>query len=433
MTNPVLFNDFGLRQEFDQLARVVFPLLPKEQQESFYALIDEGLETSRMVERGLTTEQIEQLLRQWKLERFEPVREHLPPERVQEPEALESEFGKAAKHENRVVRGGAVAAGGESPASSEQLQSMTFDELLGLLRSWTPDSHTPTSPTEQGLGRELASAIGANPDRYWERVDDLKTLQPTYVRAALQGFREATRKEIALAWKPLIEVAEWICEQPVDFALKVDESQWHAPDADWHPTRLAIVDILEDGLKKDLLPFSERTTIWKIIDALSDDQSNCLDYQDPSSLEKDAWSYSLNTLRPRAVRVAFHYIQWLHNHLKAEGASIQSVTEVAHFLDRHLDVDLEKCLSVRLIYGEKLPFLNAVDPKWVSNAVARIFPGEPALQPLRDVAWGAYLAANPAYTDLFSYLNPCTGAQFKSRTNPDSKGKVISRIGLAPF
>ena len=59
---------------------------------------------------------------------------------------------------------------------------------------------------------------------------------------------------------------------------------------------------------------------------------------------------------------------------------------------------------MRLIYGEKLPFLNAVDPKWVSNAVARIFPDETALQPLRDVAWGAYLAANPAYTDLFFLL-----------------------------
>jgi hypothetical protein len=406
LTNADLFHYFGLRQEFNQLARVVFPLLSREQQERFFALIDAGFNTTRMVERGLTTEQIEQMLRQWKLERFEPVRDHLPPERQQELLELEGEFGKARKYENSVVRGGAVAPGGESPVSSEKLESMTIDELLELLKSWAPDSHTPFGPTEQGLGRELASIIRDHPERYWERLDDFKTLQPTYVRAMLQGFREAVRNNITLAWQPLLDLAEWICEQPSEKVTEVDEGQWHPPDSDWHPSRFAIIEILEDGLKKDLLPFAERTKIWKIIEILAEDESNCLDYRESSSLEKDVWSYSLNTLRPRAVRVAFNYIEWLHTHLKAEGSSVQAAPEIAQFLDRHLDVDAERCLAVRLIYGEKLPFLKMVDPTWVPNAITRIFPDDPALQPLRDVAWSAYLAANPAYTDLFFLLEP---------------------------
>jgi hypothetical protein len=405
LTNADLFHDFGLRQEFNQLARVVFPMLSREQQEGFFALIDAGIDTARMAERGLTADQIEQTLRQWKLERFEPVRDHLPPERQQEVEELEGEFGKARKYENSVVRGGAVAPGGESPVSSEQLASMSVDELLEYLKSWAPDSHTPFGPTEQGLGRELASVIGGHPERYWERLEDFKTLQPTYIRAALQGFREATRNGIALAWKPLLDIAEWICEQPLDKVKDVDENQWHPADSDWQPSRFAIVEILEEGLKKDLLPFAERTKAWKIIEILAEDESNCLDYREPSSLEKDVWSYSLNTLRPRAVRVAFNYIEWLHTHLKTEGTSVPSAApEIAQFLDRHLDVDRERCLAVRLIYGEKLPFLKMVDPTWVPNAIARIFPDDPALQPLRDVAWGAYLAANSAYTDLFFLL-----------------------------
>ena len=404
LTNPDLFHNFGLRQEFNQMARAVFPMLSAEQQERFYSLIDEGIDTNHMVERGLTSAQIAQLIRQWKLERYEPVRDHLSPERLREVEELETEFGRAAAHENQVVRGGAVAAGGESPVSREQIQSMTIDELLGFLKSWTPDSRTPFGPTEQGLGRELASVIAANPERYWERLDELKALQPTYVRATLQGFREATRNETALAWKPLLEMAEWICGQPVDVVGEVDESQWHPPDSNWIPARFAIVDILEEGLNKDLLPFAERKMIWRILERLAEDNSSCLDYREQSSLEKDVWSYSLNTLRPRAVRVAFNCIQWLHNHLKAAGASIQSEREIAQFLDRHLDINAERCLSVRLIYGEKLPFLNAVVPAWVIGAIPRIFPPELELQSLRDVAWGAYLAANAAYTDLFSLL-----------------------------
>ncbi len=405
LTNADLFHDFGLRQEFNQLARVVFPMLSREQQAGFFALIDAGIDTARMVERGLTADQIEQVLRQWKLERFEPVRDYLPLERHQEVEELEREFGKARRYENSVVRGGAVAPGGESPVSGEQLGAMEVNELLDFLKSWAPDSHTPFGPTEQGLGRELASVIGGHPERYWERLEDFKSLQPTYIRAALQGFREATRNGIALAWKPLLGIAEWICEQPLGKVMDVDENQWHPADSDWQPSRFAIVEMLEEGLKKDLLPFPERAKAWKIIEIIAEDESGCLDYRDPSSLAKDVWSYSLNTLRPRAVRVAFNYIEWLHTHLKAEGASIPSAApEIAQFLDRHLDVDRERCLAVRLIYGERLPFLKMVDSTWVSNAIARIFPDDPALQPLRDVAWGAYLAANPAYTDLFFLL-----------------------------
>ena len=73
-------------------------------------------------------------------------------------------------------------------------------------------------------------------------------------------------------------------------------------------------------------------------------------------------------------------------------------------MDRHLDPALDPCLSVRLIYGEKFAFLHAMDPNWVKDSLDRILPEDPELRPLRDIAWGAYLAANYVYDNQFFLL-----------------------------
>jgi hypothetical protein len=73
-------------------------------------------------------------------------------------------------------------------------------------------------------------------------------------------------------------------------------------------------------------------------------------------------------------------------------------------LEQHLDPTIDPAVDVRLIYGEFLPFLAHADEKWVSGNVDRIFPAQPELSPLKDVAWVAYLSANPAYDRAFEIL-----------------------------
>jgi hypothetical protein len=402
--DATLFHDFGLRQEYNQLARAVFPKLSVQRQDAVLALIDAGLKRERMAERGLSDSEIDQTIRQWTLERYEPIRQSLSRDRQAQVEALEREFGAARRHENPVVRGGAMAVGGKSPADSADLQAMSVDEVLNYLRTWSPNRNEPFGPSYQGLARELTAAIETAPERYVERLEDFKLLPPTYVRAALQGFREATRRDVDLAWPALLGLAEWICERPPVISEQSNEGDWHGHDADWLPTRFAIVDMLEDAIKRDVLPVDLYPLAWKIIDTLSEDESECLNYEEPASLEKDVWSYSLNTLRPRAVRVALNYIERRFTKLKTEGKSIDDAPEIIAYLDKHLNPAAEKCLSVRLIYGEKFPFLHAVAPQWASHAYMEIFPAAVELQPLRDVAWSAYLAANQAYSDLFPLL-----------------------------
>jgi|SRR6202041_466235 len=49
-------------------------------------------------------------------------------------------------------------------------------------------------------------------------------------------------------------------------------------------------------------------------------------------------------------------------------------------------------------------FLISVDAEWVKKKIVEIFPDTPDQQPLRDVAWEAYLTANQAYDKAFEIL-----------------------------
>jgi hypothetical protein len=407
LTDSALFHSLGVRQEFDELARAAFPKLSAEYQAAFLALIDTGPSKEHMVERGLSEQQIEQICRQWTLERIEPIREYLTPNRIKQVEVLEQEFGAAGRHQNTTVRGGAFARGEESPVSSDDIQAMSVDELLTYLKAWSPNRRAnPFGPSHQGLARKLTAVIEMSPEKYIDRLHEFKMLQSTYVRAALQGLRGAARKGLTLAWRPLLELAEWICEQPAAAQTENSDNDWDGPDRGWHPARFAIVDMLEESFKMNALPVELGDSAWRLIDQLSDDRdSECVAYDNESSQEKDVWSYSLNTLRPRAVRVALNYMEWLYNNrLKNEGRLVDDVPQILAYLNRHLDPQLDKCLSVRLIYGEKFPFLHAHAPRWSTKAHSSIFPAQTDLQPLRDVAWTAYLVANRARTDLFALL-----------------------------
>ena len=117
-----------------------------------------------------------------------------------------------------------------------------------------------------------------------------------------------------------------------------------------------------------------------------------LDYREPKAQEADAWFHSINYLRPKAVRAAIQFLKWSMDNIGQTTFAFSSVPELAQYFQKHTDPASESCLSVRLIFGEKFPYLQAWDPIWANNAVDRIFPNAPELQVLRDVAWTAYAA-----------------------------------------
>ena len=177
-------------------------------------------------------------------------------------------------------------------------------------------------------------------------------------------------------------------------------------DPDWSWTRHAIVSLIDAGFRQKEIPFDVRQVLWKVIEALAveEEPDDRLDYRNQDSKDRDIWSASINRIRPRAIRNAIMYLEWCRDNLRAEKFSFLDVPEVEALLRKHLDVAIDASLDVRLIYGEFLPFLMSIDSSWVKQSIETIFPRDPALRFLKDVAWVAYLTANSAYDQAFEIL-----------------------------
>ena len=78
--------------------------------------------------------------------------------------------------------------------------------------------------------------------------------------------------------------------------------------------------------------------------------------------------------------------------------------EVREILDTHLDPARDPSLAIRAVYGQWFPWIALLDAEWAKSRVAKIFPTDEVLQPLRNAAWDTYVIFCPPYDNVFELL-----------------------------
>jgi hypothetical protein len=404
LLNKDSFLDPGTKQEYDALAAAAFSHLSPNEQNTYLSWIDEGIDPGRFEGRDLKPESIEATIEHWKFQRLSPLKSVLPSVRQAQLASMELRFGEAKSYNNPIVQGGAYSISDESPMDRETLGAMEPEQVIEHLRSWkpTPNDPFPFGYSKEGLGLVFTAVVTDFPERFTSRLEDIKKLDLVYITSALHGFGSALQSDRQFEVAPVLALALWIAEQP---ATEGNDANTES-ETDFSGAKHNVIDLIHEGLKHHKLPNSERETIWKIIALLSEDKWGNLDYRDPDAQTQDAWFTSLNYLRPKAVRAAIQYVQWRMKNAGQTTFAFSDTPELARFFNRHTDPTYQSCLSVRLIFGEFFPYLHAWDPIWTVGAIENIFPDDPNLRALRDVAWTAYLAANQAYDTVFAILEP---------------------------
>jgi hypothetical protein len=418
------FLDRSVLQEYDALASATFKLLSPAEQVNYFVWIDEGIDRERLKSAGYSQEEVGAAIEHWKFQRLSPIKSFLLVDRRAEFTAMEEKFGEAKSYANPIAQGGAYALSERSPMDGTTLGAMEPRQVIEHLRSWepTPNDPFPFGYSKEGLGTVFAGVVADAPHVYTAHIEQIKDLEPIYVGNAIHGFDSAIRSDKVFDVGAVLALALWIAEQP---ATKVEDPSAEC-GFDFSGAKHNVVDLVEEGLKHQKLPPSEQGTIWKIIDLLSEDQWGTLDYRIPESHAKDAWFHSLNYLRPKAVRAAFQYLQWGMKNAGQTTFAFSNTPELEDYFNRHSDPRQEVCLSVRLIFGELLPYLHALDPEWGTASVNRIFPDTAEHQALRDVAWAAYLAANQAYDTVFALLEP----QYRSAITISDEQRLLGKSNL---
>lgn len=146
--------------------------------------------------------------------------------------------------------------------------------------------------------------------------------------------------------------------------------------------------------------FDERNDIWEILEKLSSHKDPDLAYEQKYGGDNmDPATMSVNTIRGEAIHSVIDYALWCAKNLKQRIL----VKEVKKILEKHLDTEKEPSLTIRAVYGWRLPNLVYLDIKWVEHNMKKIFPNSKNLEKLWLAAFESYLA-NQVCKDVFPML-----------------------------
>jgi hypothetical protein len=264
-----------LWHELFHLLKDLFGDLPWKAQDAYLRVVEEGFDVSAWLASRSSTDEtptpdrIAARVRCWRYRLLVPIAAYLSDPWERRYESYRQEFGEI-EHPDYHFYVSSVTAGLTSPKTGDELGAMTVQELVSFLALWKPTDDWE-SPKPKGLGRLIDAMVAESPRDYADDAMLFVGVEPTYVRALIQGLEKAVGREVAFSWAPVIELCLWAVSQPRVAAERV--SIGGDADLGWGPTRRAIVNLVGRGLKEGSaeLPYQMRSLIWQVIQGLLDD------------------------------------------------------------------------------------------------------------------------------------------------------------------
>jgi hypothetical protein len=396
------FFDFRLRHEYARLLTATFQYLDSDQKGDILSWIDEGPQKEDEEEKGLSVETKERRKRYWQAGRLSALRGLLPAEKERLYEEIVSELG-VPEHPDFVVSH-SFSQGPTGPKTDSELVAMTAGEIQEFLQEWSPSGGWD-SPTRDGLGRSLKAVVVQDPWRFVDELDAFQDVDPTYVRAILEGVKKGAKSDAKLNWVKITGFLQHILEKTRN-PFNDPRDQFDS-DPHWGWARRSAAELVSAGLETDAIEFALRGPVWKVIDAIADDPDPTP--EDDADSTMDPATHSINSTRGVALHTVFKFAAWAKRGLLAADPQESGRTfnlgllpEVKGRLERHLDVAIELSPTIRAVYGQWFPWLTSLDRDWAVEKKNTIFSADNQL--LWDAAWHAYVVFSPVYNEVFELL-----------------------------
>jgi hypothetical protein len=415
---PEKYDFPGIYREFFLLQEKGFKYLSPQDQLRILEWIDKGpdvelfkIRWSEFTGHRVSDEDAAKFFQSWQRDRLAVLEADLP-EAWRERYARLLSLGPPENLTGlREVTGGAFAP--ESPVTSRDLRAMGIDELVEYLKSWQPASNHPMEKSMAGLGNQLSSGVASDPKRFSADANRFKDLDPTYIRSFVEALGEPAKNENLIDWKPVLDLCHWVLERPREIPGR--KGGLLDRDPDWGWTRIAIARLLSSGLTAETIPYELRKQAWLVIEALTEDPDPTPDAEAQYLSHPNAapLTLSINSTRGQAMDDVFLYALWVRRHSESQpdgGERLQKgfekMPEVRRVLEKHLDPATDRSLTIRSVYGRRLPWLRELDASWLEANLLKIFPTNKNLRSLRECAWTTYVISCDVYNKLFDLLRP---------------------------
>jgi hypothetical protein len=330
-----------------------------------------------------------------------------------------------------------IWVGPTSPISEQELGELTVENLVEYLRTFAPKKAFEPGPSIEGLGRSLSTVVAAAPERYALRAELFREVDGTYVRALLDGLRNARRANRSFDWGQALSLASWVVNQPSEASDAADTLDYGAADPGWRWVRKSLADLLASGFHGvGSFGFAERERIWTIIESLSSDPNPTTEYEAKyGGANMDPYTLAINTVRPQALDAAVQYAFWVRRSIIGEVTGddrpergFAFAPEAAKLIEHHLEPEHDRSHAVRAVIGHWLASLVWFDSAWVMKNWNLLFPERPDLASLAQATWGAHVRYGRLFASTFelapmyrfALLHPAGGDKLDDRS-PDNR------------
>jgi len=418
LLNHMLFDDVDVRHEYGLLARAGFSILSTEEQETLLQWIELGPDLQKyrdwysQIDQTMPDDELVQgFVNVWQRDWLGRIGDELPNTWKARYDVLVAEYGPF-EPKNTGIR----FATWSSPTSTltlDKLRSMTIDQILTYLKEWRP-SEGFMNPSREGLGRLLTNIVSEDSEHFAKHSRRFEGYDPIYVSAVVQGFTEAIRNHRLFDWENVLDLCQWVVNQRYSLA---EDGTVKNPNPEWAWTCQGIAYLLLSAteVQPPVLPVSLRANIWNVLEPLADDPDLA---QDDGTNTDDGGkdnvvntyaTHAINSIRGNALHAVIAFAWWVHHQLEQEQSAernpgLETMPEVQTVLNRHVDPDKDGSLTVRSVFGQRLPLLVTIDAKWTSDHLAHLFPRAVDQKALRIITWNTYVVFCQPYNQVFRLL-----------------------------
>jgi len=423
-----LFDDHEYKHEYARLVGRRLNLLTTEERNAWFGWIDAGPDlgvfdksVSEHLGREATDEELTNRKAYWQFEKLHWVREHLEGQQQETYNAMIATHGEPKLADLNVHVG--TRWGHDSPMKVEDLAKLTFERAVEEVSLWTPRERRFAEPGIEGLASTFENYVETKPEAFSEMAGVLIGRPAIYVRAFVQQMAKAVKKKLKIDIASVVDLCNWVLEQPLDAAQIPKAESEGLVDRDWQWTRNEISQFVKNVCEADsgdgpiYTMEGVRERLWQIVATLSRapvKSSIAYDTPEDDPRVNDYLTLGINSSRGRAVEAALEYARWVAKHIKKPGGNrdvipggFMAMPEFQTMLEWQLSPD-NRSFEAFAVIGSHIGLIYWIDKRWLSTNGKDLF----CLAKIEDqpplvygwAAWNAFLvwvAPHIEYYGLF--------------------------------
>lgn len=393
-----LIRDYEIHREYLIFLKAASTLLDKKSLKRLLFEIEKGPKDSLVDSESLNEEEkyfIEMRATYWKRERLVAIFNKLDANSKKILSNLEVEI---KQHEEKHPPAPTdVWYGPQSSKTVEDLKALNSKQLIETLNKEPKKSKTFWTSSREGLARNFEALVKDDPNIIKDLLEDFTKDEPIYLSSLYSGVKQGLARFDENNWENLLKFTFHLLSSNINKKADVETDSWKY-------VRLNVAWLLNAALqqKSKVLHTDLADETWEIIECLCSDMDPVED-ENSNDSQLRAYDRAINSVRGEALHCVIQFALRRHSDNKNSKVPVME-DRVRSILDQHIDLNYEKSLPVRSVYGRFLPWLILMDKTWVSSVLHKLFPNDKNKAAFLYSVWNTYLLSCPVYDNVFETI-----------------------------